>query len=230
MHFEFLTEDQSGKAMLELLLPNLLPTTEGHTFKVHAYKGIGRIPKGMKPSADSSKRILLDQLPRLLAGYGKAFARYGDNYAAAVIVVCDLDNRNRAAFEAELRSLANALDPCPVHGFCLAIEEGEAWYLGDMNAIQAAYPAAKKQVLSRYSNDSICGTWELLADAIYQGGASALSAAGWRRVGLEKSVWAERITPHMDVDRNNSPSFRVFVETVRRFAASGPREMNDPTA
>jgi len=38
---------------------------------VRAYKGIGRLPKNLKGTSDPSKRILLDQLPKLLRGYGK---------------------------------------------------------------------------------------------------------------------------------------------------------------
>ena len=35
-------------------------------------------------------------------------------------------------------------------------------------------------------------------------------AKGWQAVGAEKSQWAEKITPHMDVTNNASPSFDVF--------------------
>ena len=48
----------------------------------------------------------------------------------------------------------------------MAIEEGEAWLLGDIPAIQSVYPNAKNAVLNGYENDSICGTWEKLADAV----------------------------------------------------------------
>ena len=66
-----------------------------------------------------------------------------------------------------------------------------------------------------YENDSICGTWERLADAIYKGGASALSSKGSHAVGTEKSLWAKQICPHMDVDRNKSPSFCAFRDKLR---------------
>ncbi|MBX3734020.1 MAG: DUF4276 family protein [Verrucomicrobiae bacterium] len=215
MHFEFLTEDQSGKQMLELLLPKLLPDEGAHTYRVHPYKGIGRIPKGMKPSADASKRILLDQLPRLLAGYGKASA----SSPAVVIVVCDLDDRNKAGFEKELKALTTTIRPCPAHAFCLAIEEGEAWLLGDQPAIRAAYPTAKNSVMTNYEQDSICGTWECLADAVYPGGSESLKKEGWMRIGQEKCNWAQNITPHMQADQNRSPSFNQFMATVLAFAA-----------
>jgi hypothetical protein len=91
--------------------------------------------------------------------------------------------------------------------FCIAIEEFEAWYLGDLDAIRSAYPRAKSAVLNGYINDSICDTWELLADAVYTGGHKALSKKGSQEVGKQKSIWAKEISPHMDVSRNISPSF-----------------------
>ena len=60
----------------------------------------------------------------------------------------------------------------------------------------------------------ICGTWELLADAVYGGGAEALKRAGWQAVGREKEAWAQHIAPHVDVERNASPSFQYFREQV----------------
>ncbi len=62
--------------------------------------------------------------------------------------------------------------------------------------------------------DSICCTWEKLADAIYTGGALALKKKGWPGPGQEKCKWAETISPHMDIETNQSPSFRAFKECL----------------
>lgn len=164
MHFEILVEDQSGKKALDILVPKIIGL--GHTCKVIAYKGVGRIPKNMNTAVDAGKRMLLDNLPRLLKGYGKSWA----NYPAAVFVVCDLDNKCLKTFRQELYAVLNACHPRPETRFCIAVEEGEAWLLGDIPAIKAAYPKAKDGVLNQYVNDSICGTWECLADALYKGG------------------------------------------------------------
>ena len=70
MHIEILTEDSSGQRLLEHLVPKLIgPLGEPHTWRLHAYRGIGRIPAHLSPASDPSRRILLDQLPRLLRGY-----------------------------------------------------------------------------------------------------------------------------------------------------------------
>jgi len=212
MHFEILVEDQSGKKALDLLLPKIIG--DNHTFRVIAYKGIGRIPQKMNSGIDASKRILLDNLPRLLQGYGKSW----QGYPAVVFVVCDLDNKCLKAFRQELFKILNACNPRPETRFCIAIEEGEAWFLGDVSAIKAAYPRARDAILNSYVNDAICGTWELLADAIYRGGSAALAAKGWHAIGTEKSQWAEKITPHMDITNNASPSFVYFREKLLELA------------
>lgn len=218
MHFEILVEDQSGKKMLDILIPKIIGDCD--TFKVYPYKGVGRIPKNLTGSSDAGKRILLDQLPRLLRGFGKTFSKYPENSPAVVIVVCDLDRKCLKEFRAELYNLLESCSPKPETRFCIAVEEGEAWLLGDIEAIKTAYPRAKKTILNAYKNDSICGTWEYLADAIYSGGAKQLSKSGWQVVGAEKSFWAEKISPHIVIEKNKSPSFKYFVLKLKELSGS----------
>lgn len=213
MHIEFLVEDSSGESLLAQLLPQILGAQgTPHTWRVKAYKGIGRIPPGLSAKADPAKRMLLDQLPRLLQGYGKTPG------IDAVVVVLDADNRECRAFLAELKSLAAKCNPAPRTLFRLAIEEMEAWYLGDRQCILKAYPRAKRDVMDRYTQDSVCGTWELLADAVYPGGSAAIKKAGWPLPGQIKHEWAEKITPFMDVSNNTSPSFSKFRDGLLRLA------------
>jgi len=216
MHFEILVEDQSGKKALDILVPKIIG--DEHTFRVISYKGIGRIPKNLRESTDPSKRILLDHLPRLLRGYGKTYVNYSPDFSAAVIVICDLDNKNLNTFLEELQEVLKICNPQPKTRFCIAIEEGEAWFLGDIPAVKKAYPQAKNAILNAYVNDSICGTWELLADAIFPGGSQKLSVQGWQRVGAEKSAWSIKITPYMDVKNNKSQSFCFFDQTLKELA------------
>ena len=213
MHFEVLVEDASGKRMLDILIPKMIGAR--HTFKVTQYRGTGHIPRNLKTGTEARKRLLLDQLPRLLKGYGRAFAGYPADYPAAVVLVCDLDDRCLKTFCQELFAVLNACNPQPETRFCIAIEEGEAWLLGDLQAIKAAYPNAKVDILNRYENDSICGTWEVLADAVFAGGSGALKSKGWQAVGREKSAWPEKVAPVMDVENNASPSFQYFRRNLR---------------
>ncbi|HZE91219.1 MAG TPA: hypothetical protein VE029_05855 [Rhizobacter sp.] len=214
MHIEVLVEDSSGAKLIEVLLPAVIgPHGEPHTWRVHSYKGIGRLPVGLSAKADPAKRTLLDRLPRLLAGHGQT---PGND---AVVVVLDTDRRDCKVFLKELKALLRTCRPAPNTLFRLAIEEMEAWFLGDRQALLAAYPRAKKDVLSRYKQDSVCGTWELLADAVYPGGSTAVRKAGWPLPGQLKHEWAEKIGPQMDIDRNQSPSFCKLRDGLRRLVA-----------
>ena len=213
MHFEILVEDQSGMKALDILIPKIIGAQ--HTFKIIDFKGIGHIPKSFTNSTNIRTRLLLNQLPGLLRAYGNTYANNPANCPAAVIVVCDLDSKCLKAFRQELFAVLNLCNPKPETRFCIAIEEGEAWLLGDIPAIKAAYPQAKDAVLIGYTNDSICNTWELLADALYKGGSKALAKKGGQSVGREKSAWSTKIAPQMDVDNNASPSFRYFREKLR---------------
>jgi hypothetical protein len=73
-----------------------------------------------------------------------------------------------------------------------------------------AYPNADNVILSQYENDSICDTWEVLADAVFAGGSQKLLKSGWQAIGIEKSNWAKNIAPNMIINDNNSPSFCYF--------------------
>jgi Domain of unknown function (DUF4276) len=211
VHIEVLVEDSSGEKLLQYLLPKLLGQLgESHTWRLHSYKGIGRIPKGLTAKADPAKRILLDRLPKLLRGYGSTPG------IDAVVVLLDADTRNCKTFLKELKTLAKSCVPAPVTLFRLAIEELEAWYLGDRTALLKAYPRARKDVLKQYVQDSACGTWELLADAIYPGGSTAIKKSRWPLPGQIKHEWAEKIGPRMSLERNASISFCKFRDGVVR--------------
>jgi hypothetical protein len=207
MHFIFHIEDQSSEKAMNILIPKMFG--DEVTYKIHSYRGNGGIPKGLKPKTNANKRILLDQLPKILRGYSKA-----PNYGA-VVIICDLDDKDKEKFLSELQDVLNVCNPKSNVFFCLAIEEFEAWYLGDLKAVREAYPKAKNNVLNRYKNDEICGTWEVLADAVYQGGHKELKKRGWQAIGKQKSVWAEKISPLMNVNNNSSPSFNYMYAQLK---------------
>ena len=171
MHFEILVEDASGEKFLNIIVPKIIGTA--HSFNIVSYKGLGD---------------LLKSLPSLLRSYGRAW----QGYEATVIVICDLDNKCLKQFRQQLLAVLNQCNPQPETRFCVATEEGEAWLLGDIPAIEKAYPHAKAAVLKTYKNDSICGTWEKLADAIYKGGAAKLKKGN---PGAAKCEWAEKNHP-----------------------------------
>jgi hypothetical protein len=70
MHIEVLVEDSSGERLLAQLLPQILGEQGApHTWRLKAYKGIGRIPSGLTAKGDPAKRILLNLSPSILQSW-----------------------------------------------------------------------------------------------------------------------------------------------------------------
>lgn len=215
MHFEILVEDSSTERLLEHLMPKLVgPLHQPHSWTLHPYKGKGRLPHNLRDAPKSEHRdFLLPNLPILLRNYAKQ-ANIG-----GVIVVCDTDDTDCVVFLNELKHVAKVSGADAIAMFRLAIEETEAWFLGDKQALLEAYPRAKKRLLNAYVQDSVCGTWERLADIVHSGGSRAILKAGWPASGTVKHKWADEIGPLMDPDRNRSPSFGKLRDGLRRLAS-----------
>ena len=219
MHFEVLAEDPSGSIALGHILGKILGAnyTE-HSWRMHPYKGKGRLPNNLYEAPNPKNQQLLNNLPSLLRGLGRSL----DESTSVVVVVVDLDDDDCQRFKQDLLDVLNACNPRPRTLFRIAIEESESWLLGDRAAVKAAYPNARDAVLNGYVQDSICGTWEALADAVHQGGAAKLKELGFPADGEAKCEWARSIAPRMDVDRNQSKSFQVFRDGVRNLAGIQP--------
>ena len=89
------------------------------------------------------------------------------------------------------------------------IEELEAWYFGDWQAVRRAFPRVSPTVPDRrgYRDpDAIAGTWEAFE--------RILQRHGYFRGGLRKTEAARVIAAHMDPARNRSKSFAVFHRTL----------------
>jgi hypothetical protein len=216
MHFDILVEDLSGKKLLEALVPKIVGAP--HSWEIFSYKGCGVLPKDLKTRQDASKRILLEQLPRLLRGFGRRNSKPGWE-KAVVIVVVDCDNRNCGDFKKELVNLLDSCNPKPHTFFRIAIEEIEAWILGDAQALQKVYPKYNKVLYERYQQDSIGGTWEKLAEiTLNPTDAARVKRGSYQEIGEQKSYWAAHIGENMDVQHNRSPSFNCLKKKLEELA------------
>ncbi len=209
MHFEILVEGQSELTALSIIMPKIVGAYDApHTWRIHKHRGVGELPQNPLQTPDNKNFTLLHQLPAKLRSYSKT-----QNDDRAVIVLIDSDDKEIESFRAELLSL---LDWCEaefnVH-FSFAIEELEAWYLGDRAALISFNPNIKTQPLDGYVQDSICGTWEVLAKA----DDPKLMNNSKRSPELlnKKKEWAKKIPPHMDINSNQSPSFNEFISYIK---------------
>lgn len=136
------------------------------TWNVKSFRGIGGFTK-KNTTKETKTGKLLNDLATYLSGFDKSLRHLKPS---AVFVVLDNDKRDQAAFARQLKELAARRNITIDHVFCIAVEEVEAWLLGDREAVIKAYPRAKRAALDTYQQDSICRTWECLADVIYHGG------------------------------------------------------------
>jgi len=194
MHVEFLVEEPSAEAALSERLPGILRGRA--TWTLHVHQG---------------KSDLLAKLPGRLRGYAPWLP--ADWY---IVVLLDEDRQDclilkRRMEEAAQAAGLNTRGLRPQGGRIqvvnrVAVEELEAWFFGDVQALCAAYPRipATLDQRARYSNpDAITGgTWESLE--------RELQRVGYHRGGLPKIEAARAIARHMQPDRNRSRSFRCF--------------------
>jgi hypothetical protein len=197
MRLHFLVEGPSEVDFLNLWLPRFLPS--GHSYKVYPHRGKGKLPIDPTGPPDPRQQGLLDQLPAKLRAWSKVF----DSTTDRVVVLVDLDADDCHDLKQQLLALLHSCDPKLTVKFRLAIEELEAFYLSDRQAIKHAFSRAKLYKMETYTQDSICGTWELFQDVI---GAES----------DDKRTWAQAMGPVLTTDwqANPSPSFRQFCRAV----------------
>ncbi len=196
-HLELLAEEPSMEAFLRALLPRLLP--EGRTFQVHPFQG---------------KQDLLGKLESRLRGYASWLPEDW-----RIVVVVDLDDDDCRVLKDRLEAIADSADLRTRRGVAgaswqvvnrIAIEELEAWYFGDWEAVRAAYPRAPASVSRQKGlrdSDAIAGgTWEAFERVMRRG--------GYFQGGLRKIEAARTIGAHADPARSTSRSFRAFHEAI----------------
>ena len=192
MHLEFLLEEPSAKAAVDLLVPKLLPTA---TWNCYPHRG---------------KTDLLQRLPNRLQSYASLFPQQPD-LRLIILMDADSDCRSRKAelerlvAEAKLLTKTSAGPDQPFRVITrLAVAELEAWFLGDRKAIQAAYPRVHAHHFKGLPTnpDTIPDTWETLWRVLQKG--------KYYLAGKAKIEWAETIAPHLEPARNTSPSFHYF--------------------
>ena len=201
MHIEFLLEETSAEAVLNAILPKIL--SDNISFGLHVFKG---------------KQDLLKKLPTQLQVYNKWIP---DDWR--IMVLIDEDRRNWHELKAKLESIAHEANFVTKSNATssgdfqvvnrLAIEELEAWFFGDVEALHAAYPRIPRnlQYQKIYRNP----------DAIRGGTSEALERLLKQKnyympkERLRKPEIAQNIAQHMEPSRNRSKSFQVFLEGLK---------------
>ena len=144
MHLELLVEEESAKAALEVLIPRIVGPD--HSFDIHPFRG---------------KQDLLEKLPSRLRAYSKWIP---DDWR--IVVLIDEDRQDCVALKQTLVDHAARVGLARRTLCRIAVEELEAWFLGDSQAITQTFPrvSARYTRWKRFRNsDAVAGgTWEAL--------------------------------------------------------------------
>ena len=126
-------EGPSDRAFLDGWLPRAF---NGHTFKTHPHQGKGKLPVDPSSPPKAKHQGLLDQLPAKL----RAFAQSSNKSDFGILVLVDADKDDCADLKHKLVEILNSQAPGLNVIFRIAVEESEAFYLGDLHALKNAYP------------------------------------------------------------------------------------------
>lgn len=192
MHLEILVEEPSTEEALKNLLPLLL--SPEITYRILSFQG---------------KQNLLGELPKRMRGY----KWIPDDFR--IVVLLDEDRQNCFELKHQLENAATraGLSTKTSAGGSrfqvlnrIVVEELEAWFLGDLEAVRQAYPRLPANFVSSnrfHDPDTVSGgTWEVLE--------RTLQRYGYFKGGYAKVEAARAISARMDPNRNRSKSFQVF--------------------
>ncbi len=159
------------------------------------------------------KKDLLKNLAIELRGYSRWIT---DDYRIIILLDRDRDDcielknsLNKMATDAGLVTKSSSHKNVFQVVNRIAIEEIEAWFFGDANAMRIAYPklSGNFETKALYRNpDNIKNTWEAME--------RLLQRSGYFKTGLRKSEAASEISQYMQPLHNRSRSFQVFWEGI----------------
>ncbi|WP_339384763.1 DUF4276 family protein [Tychonema sp. LEGE 06208] len=187
-------EEASLESALTQILPKILPSTV--TYKIHAFRG---------------KTDLLAKLPNRLKGYQ---AWLPPDRKIVVLIDKDREDCLKLKQQLEIMAISSGLitkSSCQKDKLFqvlnrIVVEELEAWFFGDVEAICQAYPKVSPNLATqkKYREpDAIKGgTWEALE--------RVLRKAGYHQGGLEKYKASSEISKYMNPELNRSTSFQAF--------------------
>jgi hypothetical protein len=186
MELHIFTEEPSIKNVFDVLLPQILP--EGASFVVHPHQGKQDLEKALQSTIPSISRI-----PDV-----------------KILITRDQDEDNCKELKNKLLDIMK--DRCSCDYFVrIVCKELESWFLGDISAIEKAYPRFKKQQYmskTKFRNvDSIVTPSEYLKKILPDYS---------NRKSLPKLETSRKIAPFMNINDNKSTSFNHTINAIKQ--------------
>lgn len=190
MRVEFLLEEPSMAEFLRNFLPRILPTD---------YK----IDENVFLRPHNGKSDLIKSIPNKV----RAFSKYHE--PVKIVILQDQDNvKDCKSLKKNLQDLCkndkgDFYLPALVRIVC---QELESWYLGDLDAVESAYPNFKAE---KHKNKKDLRNPDLIE--------KPSKKMGIILPDFQKVQTAKKVSNYIDTEKNTSTSFQVFVSGLRRF-------------
>jgi hypothetical protein len=179
------TEEASAKNVFEALLPKMLP--ENVFFQIFPHQGKQDLEKALRTTLPS-----ISKMP-----------------GARILITRDQDSDECKRLKSRLQELISGNCSCP-HKIRIICRELEAWFLGDLNAVQQAFPrftpANHQHTAALRDVDAIQNPHDLLRRIIPE--YSNLDT-------LPKIKTAESIAPFLAPENNSSTSYSNTINAIK---------------
>ncbi len=189
MFLHIFAEEASFKHIADHLVPQLLP--QDASFRVYPHQGKQDLEKALKTTVPVISRIP----------------------DSRILITRDQDDEDCEQIKMNLLKLIEGKCKCP-YLIRIICNESECWYLGDLQAIKAAYPRFDPDKYAHTSDfrnvDDIRNAPEKILKIVPELG---------KREHLPKLEFSRRVSAHLNIARNTSTSFRHFVSAIRKLSS-----------
>ncbi|PIQ21169.1 MAG: hypothetical protein COW65_10695 [Cytophagales bacterium CG18_big_fil_WC_8_21_14_2_50_42_9] len=184
------TEEPSAKNVFEIILPKILP--EGVLFSIYPHQGKQDLERALRTTVPSISKIP----------------------GSRILITRDQDSADCKELKLKLTELVKDTCKSP-YLIRILCRELESWFLGDLNAINQAYPRMKpesyasKAEFRNVDNMQSPNRYLLKILPDYEG-----------RDNLPKLEVSENIAPFLDLENNTSSSFRYTIQGIKKLIHS----------
>lgn len=187
---EFLVEEPSIAEVLKKILPQILtaPWHLDENYFIRPHEG---------------KSDLMRSIPRKLKGFGAQ-----RNQVTGFVIVQDQDSNDCKKLKQELLNLCATNSSGNIRYLVrIVCHELEAWYLGDMRALENVFPKFKAK------NHKGKAMFRVPDDCVNPKAKLKLLLEDYPQIAT-----AAAMAKNMDIEHNQSESFQQFIAGVKRFA------------
>jgi hypothetical protein len=185
-----LTEESSIKNVFEIILPKILP--QDVSFNIYPHQGKQDLENAMKKTVPSISKIP----------------------GAKILVAMDQDEADCLEVKRKLLEIMAGKCHCEA-SVRIICKELESWFLGDIQAIEKAFPGFKMQ---QYAGKSELRNVDGLSKPSHH--LLRMIPEYSNRERLPKLDASQKIAPYLDIEHNRSVSFNQTISAIKKLVCA----------